>query len=309
MSQHNAELSRLSRRGFDAICGVAEDTRNEQLSIKVPAMGESVTEADGFSKWFKKVGDTVARDEAAGRAGNRQGDGRSALTVRRDNRIHHGSGRRAVQVGTVLGSTRRRRLGKVCSGVSAQARAATGSCACAAARTARSCACSTGPRNRAAAVDTRHAVRTAYFGRDRRQPRLLNGSGKDGRVLKGDILAALEARAAEWAAKPAPVGLGPRANAAREELRDDVASARSSRCVSANGITAQLNTFNEVDMSTMMLVQRIQRELREEARASGSRAFQEGLYRRAERTQRQRRDRRRRHHLQELLRHRRRCFE
>ena len=30
--------------------------------IKVPAMGESVTEAT-VSKWFKKVGDTVARDE------------------------------------------------------------------------------------------------------------------------------------------------------------------------------------------------------------------------------------------------------
>jgi len=32
------------------------------VEIKVPAMGESVTEAT-ISKWFKKEGDTVKRDE------------------------------------------------------------------------------------------------------------------------------------------------------------------------------------------------------------------------------------------------------
>jgi len=32
------------------------------IEIKVPAMGESVTEAT-ISKWFKKEGDTVKRDE------------------------------------------------------------------------------------------------------------------------------------------------------------------------------------------------------------------------------------------------------
>ena len=102
-------------------------------------------------------------------------------------------------------------------------------------------------------------------------PSSLNGSGKDGRVLKGDMLAALEARAAERAAKPAPVvHSGPRANAAREErvtmsrLRKTIAL----RLKESQNTAAQLTTFNEVDMTTVMMLQeRIQGKLREEASA------------------------------------------
>ena len=73
------------------------------IDIKVPAMGESVTEAT-VARWFKKEGDSVARDEplveletdkvtvevpspAAGHAG-----------------IDFGPARRDGQVGTVLGA-------------------------------------------------------------------------------------------------------------------------------------------------------------------------------------------------------------
>ena len=44
------------------------------IEIRVPALGESVTEAT-VGKWFKKAGDTVNADEPLGRARNRQGDG------------------------------------------------------------------------------------------------------------------------------------------------------------------------------------------------------------------------------------------
>ena len=37
------------------------------VDIKVPTLGESVTEAT-VAKWFKKVGDAVAIDEQIGRA-------------------------------------------------------------------------------------------------------------------------------------------------------------------------------------------------------------------------------------------------
>ena len=79
------------------------------------------------------------------------------------------------------------------------------------------------------------------------------GTGKDGRITKGDMLGALEARAAkptQTAAAPS----GPRAHAAREEkvvmsrLRKTIAL----RLKESQNTAAQLTTFNEVDMSQVM---------------------------------------------------------
>jgi 2-oxoglutarate dehydrogenase E2 component (dihydrolipoamide succinyltransferase) len=86
-------------------------------------------------------------------------------------------------------------------------------------------------------------------------PASVQGSGRDGRVLKGDMLSALEARVARPVA-PAPVTLhsGPRARADREErvamtrLRKTVAL----RLKESQNTAAQLTTFNEVDMSHVM---------------------------------------------------------
>jgi 2-oxoglutarate dehydrogenase E2 component (dihydrolipoamide succinyltransferase) len=80
------------------------------------------------------------------------------------------------------------------------------------------------------------------------------GTGKDGRVTKGDMLNALEARAAKPAAPAASVPAGPRHNAAREEivpmsrLRKTVAL----RLKESQNTAAQLTTFNEVDMTAVM---------------------------------------------------------
>jgi 2-oxoglutarate dehydrogenase E2 component (dihydrolipoamide succinyltransferase) len=80
----------------------------------------------------------------------------------------------------------------------------------------------------------------------------VSGTGRDGRVSKGDMLEALEARAAERAAKPQPaVNAGPRPRAEREER---VAMSRLRRTIAlrlkeSQNTAAQLTTFNEVDMS------------------------------------------------------------
>ncbi|MBV8978781.1 MAG: 2-oxoglutarate dehydrogenase complex dihydrolipoyllysine-residue succinyltransferase, partial [Alphaproteobacteria bacterium] len=82
------------------------------------------------------------------------------------------------------------------------------------------------------------------------------GTGRDGRVTKGDMLGALEARAAERSTtRPAaPVHAGPRPRADREErvtmsrLRKTIAL----RLKESQNIAAQLTTFNEVDMSHVM---------------------------------------------------------
>ena len=79
------------------------------------------------------------------------------------------------------------------------------------------------------------------------------GTGKDGRVTKGDALAALEERSAP-APAPAPVAQGPRPAHEREErvrmtrLRQTVAR----RLKEAQNNAAMLTTFNEVDMSPVM---------------------------------------------------------
>ncbi len=78
------------------------------------------------------------------------------------------------------------------------------------------------------------------------------GSGKDGRVTKGDAIAALEARANAPAAPAAPSA--PREIHEREErvrmtrLRQTIAR----RLKEAQNNAAMLTTFNEVDMSAVM---------------------------------------------------------
>jgi 2-oxoglutarate dehydrogenase E2 component (dihydrolipoamide succinyltransferase) len=87
------------------------------------------------------------------------------------------------------------------------------------------------------------------------QPANVAATGKDGRVTKGDMLAALESRAAERTPQPtAPIPTGPRPNAEREErvrmtrLRKTIAL----RLKESQNTAAQLTTFNEVDMSHVM---------------------------------------------------------
>ncbi|MCB1495602.1 MAG: 2-oxoglutarate dehydrogenase complex dihydrolipoyllysine-residue succinyltransferase [Bauldia sp.] len=88
------------------------------------------------------------------------------------------------------------------------------------------------------------------------------GTGKDGRITKGDALAALE----DAAAKPAPVAArAPSAPAdeAREErvrmsrLRQTIAR----RLKEAQDTAAMLTTFNEVDMSAVMKIRSEYRDL------------------------------------------------
>ena len=80
----------------------------------------------------------------------------------------------------------------------------------------------------------------------------MRGSGRDGRITKGDALAALEARALAPPAPPAPPPV--RATHEREErvrmsrLRQTIAR----RLKEAQSSAAMLTTFNEVDMSAVM---------------------------------------------------------
>jgi 2-oxoglutarate dehydrogenase E2 component (dihydrolipoamide succinyltransferase) len=101
------------------------------------------------------------------------------------------------------------------------------------------------PMPSAAKMMQERGVETAQIG---------DGSGKDGRITKGDVLAFINRPAPEARAPATPAPAAARAADAREErvkmtrLRRTIAS----RLKEAQNTAAMLTTFNEVDMSAAM---------------------------------------------------------
>ena len=236
--------------------------------IKVPTLGESVTEAT-VGRWFKQPGDAVAADEplveletdkvtlevpapSAGVLGDisaKQGE--------------------TVAVGAVLGSI------KEGAGAAPKSVASGTGTARPDTKTTSSMpinAAEEEPKPRAASDNKKDmpsppSVRkmAAETGVD---PSKVEGSGKHGQVLKGDMMAAIE----RAAASPTPVASSaptqmrapsPADDAAREErvpmtrLRQTIAR----RLKDAQNTAAMLTTYNEVDMSAVMKMRSDYKEL------------------------------------------------
>jgi len=206
--------------------------------IKVPAMGESVTEAT-VARWFKKEGDAVKRDEPLLELET------DKVTVEvpspADGTIESISVSQGatVNVGTILGAIAEGKAGATPKAAPAAAKAEAPKAAAPVPAAAKTDAPAMPSAQRIAAES---GVATASVA----------GTGKDGRVTKGDMLGALAARAAAPAPVAAPAG--PRANQAREErvpmtrLRKTIAL----RLKESQNTAAQLTTFNEVDMTAVM---------------------------------------------------------
>ena len=217
------------------------------IEIKVPAMGESVTEAT-VARWFKKEGDTVARDEPLCELETDKvtvevpapADGSIESIA-----VQSGA---TVQVGTVLGA--------IAEGPAATMAAKPKPVQATPAPKPAAPPPAPAPVQPAAAnpAPVMPSVRriAEESGLD---PSQVSATGKDGRVTKGDMLAALEARTTASATQPVALPpAGPRPNADREErvamtrLRKTVAL----RLKASQNTAAQLTTFNEVDMSHVM---------------------------------------------------------
>jgi len=219
--------------------------------IRVPTLGESVTEAT-IGRWFKKAGEAVAVDEplveletdkvtievpapSAGTLGE---------IIAKDGET--------VAVGALLG--------QITDGAGAAPKPAAAAPAKAAAPTtsqpvASAAASKAPPADAPLAPSVRKL--SAESGVD---AATVPGSGKDGRVTKGDMLAAIE----KAASAPTPVNQpaaavqvrapSPADDAAREErvkmtrLRQTIAR----RLKDVQNTAAMLTTFNEVDMSHIM---------------------------------------------------------
>jgi 2-oxoglutarate dehydrogenase E2 component (dihydrolipoamide succinyltransferase) len=217
--------------------------------IRVPTLGESVTEAT-IGRWFKKAGDAVAVDEplveletdkvtievpapSAGTLGD---------IVAKDGET--------VAVGALLGQINEGPAGAAAKPAAAPAKAATPPSVAAPAPAAKA-----PPADAPLAPSVRKI--SAESGID---AATVPGSGRDGRVTKGDMLAAIE----KAASAPMPVNQpaaavqvrapSPADDAAREErvkmtrLRQTIAR----RLKDVQNTAAMLTTFNEVDMSHIM---------------------------------------------------------
>ena len=225
--------------------------------IKVPALGESVTEAT-VARWLKKVGDTVAMDdplvELETDKVTLEVNAPAAGTLA-EIAVAEGAN---VAVGALLG-----RIGegavKTAPTAKPLAAAASASAEVKAPAAAASAAASASAGSAGLLERSGPAVRKLVE-ESKLDPAKIAASGKDGRLTKGDVLTALE-RAAPAAAAPAaklaPVPAAPRpprAPGAREErvrmtrLRRRIAE----RLKEAQNNAAMLTTFNEVDMGEVM---------------------------------------------------------
>jgi 2-oxoglutarate dehydrogenase E2 component (dihydrolipoamide succinyltransferase) len=210
------------------------------IEIKVPAMGESVTEAT-ISKWFKKEGDAVKRDEPLLELET------DKVTVEvpspADGAIESISAQAGatVQVGALLGAIAEGKAGSAPAPKAAAPKAEAPKPAAAAPAAPKADAPAM-PSAKRISEESGIALSSVA------------GTGRDGRVTKGDMLGALEARNTGKAPAAAAAPAGPRGNEAREEkvpmtrLRKTIAL----RLKESQNTAAQLTTFNEVDMTAVM---------------------------------------------------------
>ncbi|WP_137388479.1 2-oxoglutarate dehydrogenase complex dihydrolipoyllysine-residue succinyltransferase [Rhodoligotrophos defluvii] len=234
--------------------------------IRVPSLGESVTEAT-ISQWFKKEGDSVNADEPLVELETDKVTievPAPSSGVLSDIRVKDGD---TVNVGAVLGAISE--AGAPIAKAPAKEKAAAKPAA-----VERPEQKSDSPKPiigpepiiergkpeaPVAAAELSPAVRR-LVAENELDPAAIRGSGKDGRLLKGDVLSYIEQGGRPAAAKApqpqeAPAPQAPRvADEAREErvrmtrLRQTIAR----RLKEAQNTAAMLTTFNEVDMTEVM---------------------------------------------------------
>ncbi|WP_457662499.1 2-oxoglutarate dehydrogenase complex dihydrolipoyllysine-residue succinyltransferase [Sinorhizobium medicae] len=218
--------------------------------IRVPTLGESVSEAT-VGTWFKKVGDAIKADEPIVELET------DKVTIEVPAPAAGTLSEIVAQAGETVGLGAL--LGQIAEGAGAAAAAPAAAekkpepvaaAPAAAARPATAAAPQTStsmpPAPAAAKLIAENSLSADQ----------IDGSGKRGQVLKGDVLAAVaKGISAPAAAEPAQVqARAPAEDAAREErvkmtrLRQTIAR----RLKDAQNTAAMLTTYNEVDMSAVM---------------------------------------------------------
>ncbi|MFZ5630508.1 MAG: 2-oxoglutarate dehydrogenase complex dihydrolipoyllysine-residue succinyltransferase [Spirochaetota bacterium] len=214
------------------------------IEVKVPAMGESISEGT-ISRWFKKEGEAIKADEALF----------EIETDKVTQEIYAPAGGVVKKLMKAQGANAA--VGEAVAIIDSSATAAASpaaaqppSPAAAAAPEAKSMTSTLPPAAKKIAAENNIDTST------------IAGSGKHGQVTKGDVLAAAAAKpATPAAASPAPAPAQPVApprpvssNRERETIQPMTRLRRAiaDRLVSAQHTAAILTTFNEVDMKPAM---------------------------------------------------------
>ncbi len=210
------------------------------LDVKIPSLGESIT-GGVLSKWHVKDGDFVRKDQPL-------------YELETDKITSEGAAEAAGRIALKAAAGAEVKIGAVVATIDTSAAAPTASAAPAASPPSAE-AKATPPLSPAV---RRLAAETGV------DPAGVAGTGKGGRVTKGDLLSAREAAPKE--APPAPVPPPPAATPPAAEARPPKleATARQTRrklsplrqrlaqrLVQAQHEAAMLTTFNEVDMSAV----------------------------------------------------------
>ena len=244
------------------------------VEIRVPALGESVTEAT-VGQWYKKVGDSVTKDEPLLELETDKVT--LEINAQESGRLDEISAPEGtdVEVGALLGLITAGASGNVSAPAAAAPEAKPApqpAPAPAAAPAAAPAPAAAAPAPGAPAEILPAAQK--LIDENNLDARRIRGTGKDGRITKGDVLEALEHGGASPAAAPAPAPAaaapaapaapsGPRPEEAREErvkmtrLRKSIAT----RLKDAQNTAAMLTTYNEVDMTAMLELRREYQDL------------------------------------------------
>ncbi|MBB6112211.1 2-oxoglutarate dehydrogenase E2 component [Mucilaginibacter lappiensis] len=217
------------------------------LEIKVPTVGESITEVT-LSRWIKKDGDTVEMDEAL-------------AELESDKATFELTAEKAGVLKTIAKEGDVLPIGAVVctiegAGAAVQATPVTPAVVSATDESPRGGAPTKADGAVTYASGTPSPAAAKILAEKGVDPKGVNGTGVDGRITKGDALNAQTAPA-KPAAQPAvsaPVA-APVIAGERSEKREKMTSLRKTvakRLVAVKNETAMLTTFNEVDMQPIM---------------------------------------------------------
>ncbi|MEM8555463.1 MAG: 2-oxoglutarate dehydrogenase complex dihydrolipoyllysine-residue succinyltransferase [Pseudomonadota bacterium] len=205
------------------------------IDVMVPTLGESVSEAT-VSTWFKAVGDSVAQDEM--------------LCELETDKV-------SVEVPAPAAGVITEIVAPEGTTVDASAKLAVmssgGAAPAAAAPAAPAAAPSAGGKDVENAPSANKLMAEKGIA-----PGSVTGTGRDGRVMKEDVLKAMSAPAPAPSAPAAPRAPSPAEDAAREErvkmtkLRQTIAK----RLKDSQNTAAMLTTYNEVDMTEAMALRK-----------------------------------------------------
>lgn len=226
------------------------------IDIKIPSLGESVSEAT-IAKWLKKVGDTVKQDEPiveletdkvtleinAPQAGSLA----EIITAVGE----------SVKVGAIIGKISEGQTGK---DASSKERLATEI----APKEIRQRETST--KDETPSNTTKQSAPTQaqedlplspatrkWIDENQVNPKDITGSGKDGRLTKGDVISFLNAKSESSATPVSMPSVSTTAGRSEERIRmSRLRQKIAERLKSAQNTAAILTTFNEIDMSAII---------------------------------------------------------